>query len=111
MKLFPKNAKFCPGCPTKDLKLNSAPELVIKLENQQDNKIYTLKGIKNSLITEKDGRKGLVDHIGQEIVENKYDEIKSLGEDTKLYIVKSNNKYGISGILDCKYEDIKLMVL
>ena len=43
MKLFPKNAKFCPGCPTKDLKLNSAPELVIKLENQQDNKIYTLK--------------------------------------------------------------------
>lgn len=43
MKLFPKNAKFCPGCPKKDLKLNSAPELVIKLEKQQDNKIYTLK--------------------------------------------------------------------
>lgn len=43
MKLFPKNAKFCPGCPSKDLKLNSAPELVIKLEKQQDNKIYTLK--------------------------------------------------------------------
>lgn len=43
MKLFPKNAKFCPGCPKKDLKLNSAPELVIKLEKHQDNKIYTLK--------------------------------------------------------------------
>lgn len=70
-------------------------------------KIYTLKGTENSIITEKDGKKGLVSHLGQVLVENKYEEIKSLGENTKAYIVKSNDKYGVEGILDCKYEEIK----
>ena len=72
-------------------------------------KIYTLKGTKNALITEKDGKKGLVNHLGLQVVGNKYDEIKSLGEDTKGYIVKLDGKYGVEGILDCKYQDIKVL--
>ena len=72
-------------------------------------KIYTLKGTGNSLITEKDGKKGLVNHLGLQVVENKYNEIKSLGKDTKAYIVKQDNKYGVEGILDCKYQDIKVL--
>lgn len=70
-------------------------------------KIYTLKGIKNSIITEKEGKKGLVNHLGLQVVENKYDEIKSLGEDSNSYIVKLDDKYGVEGILECKYQDIK----
>ena len=80
-----------------------------KLLEIEYDKIYTLKGTKDSIITEKDGKKGLVNHVGQVLVENKYDEIKSLGEDTKLYIVKSNGKYGIAGVLDCKYQSIKVL--
>lgn len=71
-------------------------------------KIETLKGTKNSLITIKnDSKKGLVNCSGQEIVENKYDEIMSLGQDTKAYIIKQDGKYGVNGILDCKYQEIK----
>ena len=57
--------------------------------------------------SQKNGKKGLVNHVGQKVVENKYDEIKSLGKDTNAYIVKLGDKYGIDGILDCKYQDIK----
>ena len=69
-------------------------------------KIYTLKGAKNSLITIKDNKLGVVNRAGQVIVENKYQEIKSLGKDTNKYIVKQNNKYGIYETLDCKYQEI-----
>ena len=74
---------------------------------QSYEKIYTLKGIKNSIVTEKDDKKGAVTHLGQVLVENKYEEIKPLGQDTRLYIVKLEGKYGVEGILDCKYQDIK----
>jgi len=69
--------------------------------------IYTLKGIKNSLITVKDKKIGLVNNLGKELIENKYEEIKILGENAKKYIVKENEKYGIYGVLDCKYQEIK----
>ena len=71
--------------------------------------IYTLKGVKNSLITVKEEKLGLVDNLGQEVIKNKYEEIKSLGKDTKKYIVKENGKYGVYGILDCKYQEIKAL--
>ena len=66
-------------------------------------------GVRNSLITEKDGKKGLVNDLGNKVIENQYDEITSLGKDTKLYIVKQNNQYGIDGVLDCKYQEIKAL--
>lgn len=79
---------------------------ILELEYE---KIYTLKGAENSIITEKDGNKGLVSHLGQVLVENKYEEINSLGKNTKAYIVKADDKYGVEGILDCKYEEIKAL--
>ena len=80
-----------------------------KLLNIEYDEIYTLKGSKDSIIIEKDGKKGLVNHLGKVLVETQYDEIKSLGEDTKLYIVKSSGKYGVEGVLDCKYQSIKVL--
>jgi len=69
-------------------------------------KIYALKGVKNSLITVKDEKLGLVDDLGHEVIKNEYQEIKTLGKNTKKYIVKQNNKYGIYDVLDCKYQEI-----
>ena len=69
-------------------------------------KIYTLKGVGNSIITVKDQKLGLVDDSGHEVIKNEYQEIKTLGKDTKKYIVKQNDKYGIYDILDCKYQEI-----
>lgn len=68
--------------------------------------IYTLKGVENSLVTVKDGKLGLVDNSGHEAIPNEYQEIKILGKDTKEYIVKQNDKYGIYDVLDCKYQEI-----
>lgn len=68
--------------------------------------IYPLKGIQNSLITIKDGKKGLVNNAGYEIITNEYQEILALGKDAKKYIVKQNDKYGISDVLECKYQEI-----
>ena len=70
--------------------------------------IYTLKGIEGAIITVKDNKLGLVDNNGNQLVPNNYTEIKSLGEDTDLYIVKNEeSKYGIYNKLDTKYEEIK----
>ena len=69
-------------------------------------KIYTLKGIENSIITIKGEKLGLVNTSGYEVLKNEYQEIKSLGKDTKKYIVKQNDKYGIYDILDCKYQEV-----
>lgn len=86
--------------------INFDGEVLLNIEYED---IYTLKGIRNSIVIEKDGKKGIVDHFGKVLVESKYDEIKSLGEDTKLYIVESNGRYGIAGILDCKYQSVKVL--
>lgn len=83
------------------------------LDCQYDN-IYSLKGIKNSLIIEKDGKKGLVSNEGTQIIAPEYTEIKPLGEEYKTgYIV--TNQEGKSGIinytkeviLECNYDEIK----
>lgn len=75
--------------------------------------IEPLKGVKNSLLTVKEGKYGLVDNSGNVIIDNLYTEILPLTnkyEDG--YVVKdSNGKYGIINynkkqILECKYSEI-----
>lgn len=78
-------------------------------------KIYALLGIENSIIIEKDGKKGLANSsAGQVIIEPIYDDIVSLTETYENgYIVKNDqNKYGVissdkTQILDNKYDEIK----
>lgn len=44
MKIIPKGAKFCPGCPSK-LSLKAAPQIIIKAEEKQnDSKAITIIG-------------------------------------------------------------------
>ena len=88
-----------------------------KLLNCEYDNIYTLKGIKNSLIIEKAGRVGLVDDSGRVIIEAIYTEIKPLGtEPLDGYIVKNENgKYGVIGAnkekkLEDKYDNIEQVV-
>ena len=58
--------------------------------------IYSLKGTKDVVITVQDKKLGLVNSEGTIVIPNKYTQIKSLGEDTNLYIVQDENgKYGI----------------
>ena len=78
-------------------------------------KIYALPGIENSIIIEKDNKKGLVNSsAGQVIIEPIYTEIVSLSETYENgYIVKDDqNKNGLispdkTKILDNKYDEIK----
>lgn len=79
--------------------------------------IYTLKGIKNSLIVEKNEKVGLVDNNGRVVIETIYTEIKPLGtEALDGYIVKNDEeKYGVIGAskeqkLENKYEKIEQVV-
>ncbi len=94
---FEKNGKY--GLITLEGKI------VLEAEYE---KIEALKGTKDTIITTKEQKIGAVNTIGTQIVPIKYTQIKSLGEDTNLYIVKDeNNHYGIEGKLDTKYQDIK----
>ncbi len=87
------------------------------LLNCEYDDIYTLKGIKNSLIVEKSGKIGLVDNTGRVVTETIYTEIKPLGTDAlDGYIVKNEEgKYGVVGAshdnkLEVKYEKIEQVV-
>lgn len=72
--------------------------------------IYSLKGIEGTIITVKNTKLGLANTSGRELIPNNYLEIKSLGIDTDLYIVKNEErKYGIYNKLDNKYDDIKAL--
>lgn len=76
-------------------------------EELYDN-IYSLKGVKDSLVTVKENKLGVVNINGIQVVPNNYTQIESLGIDTNLYIVKDENKnYGIYNKLDTKYQEIK----
>ena len=76
--------------------------------------IYSLKGIKESLIIKQDGLYGLLNNKGNLIISPKYKEIKSLDEKDyqKGYItIDENDKYGLldatgKTILENKYERI-----
>lgn len=83
------------------------------LECEYDS-IEPIKYIKNSFVTVKDNKKGLVDNSGTIIIENKYANIQALTDKYEDgYIVKNDSsKYGIINynkkqILECKYTEIK----
>ncbi len=70
--------------------------------------IYSLENIPKRLVIKKDNKCGLIDLNGTKIIEEKYKNILSAGKDIDLYIVESEQeKYGIEGIIDCDYNDIK----
>ena len=64
----------------------------IKLENIISE---TAQYEKNVLKYEKDGKYGLIDMAGEEIVKPKYDEISSLGYKQGQILIKEKEKYGI----------------
>ena len=83
------------------------------LAPEYDN-IYPLEFVKNSFVTIKDGKKGLVDNGGDVIIENKYQDIQSLTDNYENgYVVRDEN--GLSGLIDykkkqllqCKYSKIE----
>ena len=84
------------------------------VEPEYDN-IYALSGVKDTLIIEKDGKKGLINNKTSEIIINpEYIEIVSISDNHESgYIVKNeSNKYGLiandkTKILEEKYDDIK----
>ena len=77
--------------------------------------IYSLKGVKESLIVKQDGLYGLLNNKGNLIISPKYKEIKSLDDKDyqKGYItIDENDKYGLldvtgKTILENKYEKIE----
>lgn len=86
----------------------------IIVEAEYDN-IYALSGIKDTLIIEKSGKKGLINNKTSEIIINpEYAEITTISDNHENgYIVKNeSNKYGLiandkTKILEEKYDDIK----
>ena len=86
--------------------------LVLSLNVPSRPTLTTVKGIKNSLITEKDGKLGLVDDIGNIVIPNEYKSIKPLGNKYEEGFIVGNEKYGVinwdkSVALETKYEEIK----
>ena len=77
--------------------------------------IYPLSGIKNCLIIEKDGEKGLFNAYTEEIIiEPNYSDIKCLSNDYKsgYLVINHDGKVGLIGsdksrILTCQYDEIK----
>ena len=70
--------------------------------------ITSLKGTKGAILIKKDNKVGLVSTSGTTIIPSEYQSIRSLGENTNLYIVENENQqYGIYGVLDEKYQEIK----
>ena len=80
----------------------------------QYDEIYALDGVKNSIITVKDNKKGLIDTKGNVIIENDYKNIENLTSKYENgYVVQNTeNKYGVINYnkkvaLECKYDEIK----
>lgn len=76
--------------------------------------IYSLKGVKNSLIIKKDGNTGICNSYGNVIADTIYKDIKALGNNYEngYIIVTTEDKYGIIGIdkniiMEPTYEGIK----
>ena len=76
--------------------------------------IYSLKGIENSLILEKNNLVGLANNLGEIIIQPQYKQIKPLGDDYEFgyIIVGENNKQGIINInkdivFEPEFDDIK----
>jgi len=77
--------------------------------------IYALPGIEKSIVIEKDGKKGIVNSVLEQVVlECLYDDISTLTNGTadNGYIVSQNGSYGLvsasgKNILECNYQEIK----
>ncbi len=76
--------------------------------------IYSLNGVKNSIITVRGNKKGLIDSKGNIIISNEYKDIKTLTNKYENgYIVQNDqNKFGVISYskkvaLECKYDEIK----
>lgn len=76
--------------------------------------IYSLKGVKNSLIIKKDGNTGICNNYGNIIADTIYKDVKSLGNNYEngYAIVTAENHFGVIGIdksiiMEPIYEEIK----
>ena len=60
--------------------------------------ITALTGVENSLLTEKDGKYGLIDNVGSTIIDNNYEEIIPISDRFEDgYIVRNeDSKYGVT---------------
>lgn len=81
----------------------------IRLKNTASDLMYE----KSVLEYEKDGKYGLINFAGKQIVNAKYDSIEALPYKEGELIVKSNDKYGIiningAEIVKCKYDKISI---
>lgn len=76
--------------------------------------ITPIQGTTNSLVTVKDGKKGMIDNTGAVIIQNEYKNVRAISDKYENgYIVQADNgKYGVIGwnksiILETKYDSIK----
>lgn len=76
--------------------------------------IYSLNGVKNSIVTVRGNKKGLIDSKGNIIISNEYKDIQRLTYKYENgYIVQNDqNKFGVISYnkkvaLECKYDEIK----
>ena len=81
----------------------------IRLKNTASDLMYE----KSVLEYEKDGKYGLINFAGKQIVNAKYDSIEALPYKEGELIIKSNDKYGIiningAEIVKCKYDKISI---
>lgn len=50
MKLYPKNVKLCPGCPSKELDMDILPQFNFKFNHKTDTKKITIvNNVKNKI--------------------------------------------------------------
>lgn len=85
-----------------------------KILDTEYDEIYSLKGVKNSLIIKKDGNLGICNSYGNIIADTIYKDIKALGNNYEngYIIVTAEGNYGVIGIdknitMEPTYEGIK----
>lgn len=85
-----------------------------KLTDCDYSEIVSLKGTSNSLLTTKDGKKGIIDNTGAIILDNEYKNIQAISSRYENgYIVQGqDNNYGVMNwnktvAVEAKYEEVK----
>ena len=97
----PKRAVFiCKNDEERKILNEKNEEIFKKYQNVEAIKLQniiseTAEYERNVLKYEKNGKYGLLDMTGEEVVKPKYDEISSLGYKQGEILVKENNKYGV----------------
>ena len=85
-------------------------EEVLPIENYDKNN--TLWYEEDVLKVKKDGKYGLIDYSGKEILKTEYDEIKSIKGTTNSLLISKDNKYGLADnlgniVIKTEYTNIK----